>query len=1344
MIKQFTQGYGGMNQDISLSKTDNGKYWSARNIRITSTDQPSTFSITNEHGNESVLSIPIPTLNTDNTSIDYVVGSITKSLSYKTTNNNAVPPRCQLEEEYNGKTSGTQNIIAIEEARDSVIIITTDDAGWDCVWEFTDINSGVYGLTLIYMNNLALSSDTPIQIIYNYENSIIEKIYFVDGVNQLRFMNLRQSEANGDLINLADMEPSSIDTVSNFDLSQPTIQDIVGGGSHTSGMIQYAYGLYVLNGSQTTISPLSQLKPIDKGNGLGGGEINEKLGKAVILNIPNIDVNYTHIKIYSIKYTSFNQSPEVSVVADKEIDNYNTLTFYDNGSILYNITLAQFLFLGSAPKIPKHIATKDSRMFLINIKEKHFDVDLDMRAYAHTSGGSCIVIENLSSSNGRITGNSFTVNTTTYAVPLKHDAITNNYDTYKYQKDGSTRGGEGLHVKVELYQSDLPNAEDLKFFKDRELYRLGIEFYNGRGQISNPTWIMDFLSTEGNLEDNYNQLKVELKPAFYTWLNDSDNFADEYAKPIGYRILRADRQLIDRTIIAQGILNPTISNYRHTDKSTILSERKADAEDNSANKMPSLLRTFQDEAPVLGCKNYHLLDWNSANDTDKYDFGVGSDREVYNSQSTSKDWKAQTYQFSKLMMMYSPEISFSDVLLDSSLQMRVKGMHKQGDVNLWSSERHIVSALEVNEAKFKGGLNYRTATVETIKEDPLFLNDFGLWGASNAKDKTGFNQIERDMTGGFIKNTNSSIYDISGTPELAERGADFTAYNGNHKLRYANHLKTLHQDDFRNNKDHYHEDAQTQVVGSNTYGERCVVIMEGLDLDNATPIEDIKGRTSISETNGVLLVELRKSNDQLYLGASYGGNSYESKSISSYISIGDYTPIETDNIYIQSPGDTFVYPFSFIKMSKTDVELKDRSMTQMTEIVTFPVETAIDLKNRNDLSLEAWDNRYQPKYDEYMNYNTVYSQSATLVRTTDPGFKFKQVSEFDTRLIASKQKIAGENIDSWTDYLENEQIDMDGKYGPINGAINFRDEIYTFQDSGVAKIAINPRVQTTGSEGLAIELGTGQVLHDYHYLTTVSGALNKWGIKSTDRGFYYFDLMNKSIMRGNSQSIENISDREGLHQHLVNSVNFLELLGDNPLKNRGIVIGYNNVNKDVFFSFKQATDPFTLGFNEKPDAFISFHDFVPPFYINQGAKMMTVGPDGTSVWEHFKGEKCNFYGTYYPSNLVFNVRGDSYADFTFNNIMFKSEMTDNNGNELPTNTIDFIRCYNEYQDSGHRALTIGTNLKRRRRLWTAQIPRHAGSRDRIKSPWAFVEVTLTNASGDSIILHDITTSFTTY
>ena len=119
----------------------------------------------------------------------------------------------------------------------------------------------------------------------------------------------------------------------------------------------------------------------------------------------------------------------------------------------------------------------------------------------------------------------------------------------------------------------------------------------------------------------------------------------------------------------------------------------------------------------------------------------------------------------------------------------------------------------------------------------------------------------------------------------------------------------------------------------------------------------------------------------------------------------------------------------------------------MTEIVEFRVETRIDIKNRNDLSNIAWNSRQEPKHSEYTNYNEVYSQQPILTKTSDVGFKFKKVQEFDTRVISTKVKTPGEFIDSWTDILENESIDLDGQYGPINAVITLKDEIFCLQDT---------------------------------------------------------------------------------------------------------------------------------------------------------------------------------------------------------------------------------------------------------------------------------------------------------
>ena len=155
MIKQQLLGYKGMSKDLAKDKQSD-KYFNAKNIRILATDQQSSFSVTNEHGNQKIFAIPTPAFNISTTSIDYTVGTTDKFLVYETNTN--VIPRCNLEENYYGaagpvETSGTQVIIGTKELRDSAIIITTDSSGFDCFWELTNVNNGQFDLVLLYMND---------------------------------------------------------------------------------------------------------------------------------------------------------------------------------------------------------------------------------------------------------------------------------------------------------------------------------------------------------------------------------------------------------------------------------------------------------------------------------------------------------------------------------------------------------------------------------------------------------------------------------------------------------------------------------------------------------------------------------------------------------------------------------------------------------------------------------------------------------------------------------------------------------------------------------------------------------------------------------------------------------------------------------------------------------------------------------------------------------------------------------------------------------------------------------------------------------------------------------------
>ncbi len=1483
MMKQHPLGYLGMHQDMSKSKTKGGYYFSAENIRVKATDKSSTFGLTNEKGNEIVLAIPnivIQSIKTrfQYTNVDANPEAEFKILKYK--KETSATPGCEIEENYLPGGTGVaesdqQIIIGVVDVRGGAVICTTDGNGFDCFWELQGIGENNHTLTLLYCNNLGLSTQNQVQMIYNYENSIIEKIYFVDGEHQLRFFNMRQSEENGDLKNLVDLEASSINNVSKYDLSQPQIVTTDGGGIHTAGMIQYAYNLYILNGAQTTISPLSEIEPIAKGGGLGGGKLNEEINRSLLVNVNNIDRTYTHIRLYAVKYTSFNQMPSVSLIADREIDNYDSLSYYDDGNIIEALTPEEFLFLGSDPVIPQHIESKDNRLFSLGIKEETFDLDIDARCYGHDINGDAKVWENIKKVDDALVGPELTVNTTTYAVPEKHDAINRDYDTYEYTKNGSAtgtysvnrifvysgntsignidvyvdgtlyevpisntgnssfvadkvfnylvancndhtfeleylnsqyvifvtanffgstsptsvadqmginfsvdnptlgvgssiaRGAEGLFFRLNITQTAMSNedASEFRFLKDRELYRYGIIFYNDLGQQSVPKWLCDIKAPKGNLLGEYNQVLFEIKSEFYTWLN-AQTF-EENKTPVGYKIVRANRTILDRTVLTQGIINPMINN---------VPGNTSDAEYGTFNtmysaagtKMPSVIRTFEDVWPFSQIKQFRPLSFNKLDNVNISGFINGvltdlrSSKEEFRA-APANNMVSNSFQFNSMMMLYSPELMFENVSIDSSYKLRVIGMVKESDIRNWGKEFKTNTLATVREAKWRGGINNSSngVTVQEIMGSSSDIYDFGFFAPVNTSAGIQINQMYREFLDGYIDAPAEITYDIYGSPEVAERGVNGKAYNNDERFKYNNNWVEFRVDIF--SQDSTNDGASQGIFGEQSNGAKCIVFVEGTDDPDASPnprkhIRNFWENSGITHTAGMLMAEFIRDEDFKYIGNIYGGNTYESKSVTDYLPIGQYKNISDSSNFIESPGDTYVGDFKFQKMSKTGVDLVGNTYNQTTEIVCFRTETSVDLKNRSDKSVGRWDSSWQADYEEFQDYNRVYSQQANLVTSTDVGFKFKDIQEFDTRVMSSKLKSPGEAIDSWSDPLVNEVLDLDGKYGPITGAVNYRDEIYALQASATAKLSINPRASVTASDGIGLELGTGGVLNDYAYLSTEYGTLNKWSLQSTDGGFYYFDLNKQSILRFDQNGLQNLSNAAGFHSFFQNNVNRSDLILDNPVNLSGVCSGYDAANGDMFMTFLQnevadsnplakgadTNNYFTICWNEETNSFTSFYGYHPSFYLNQGPKFLTTNYNNNELWlQGVKGSN-KFYGTRFDSRVNFTVTPEGTLPSIYTNLTYNMEATDQDGNDVPNATFDKVSLRNDYQDSTFRNVIVRKNAKRRDRLWNITLPRDYGTRNRIKSPWCTLELLLNNDESHDIIAHDLIVSYTEY
>ena len=1347
--------YKGLKQDISNSKFSNQYYFEGKNIRLLATDSQSTGSITNTKGNISLFSIPIPIIDYNAKTISYNA----KTLIFTTDEIN-----------YNIE-SGIQKIIAQTTTRECVILLTTDDNGIDCVWK---VNLNDYDLELIYLRNLNFSTSNPPQIINNFENELVDKIYWVDGNNQMRFLNLKHSIDNDDLENLIDIPVNVIDMVGKYTLSQPTISNILTGGIHTAGMIQYAYNLYRLNSSQTKISPLSELVSLDKGS-LGGGDINEVVGAMPVVNISNIDHNYTHIKVYAVKYTSYNEIPSISLIEDRQLPTIGDIQIFDDGKIIETISLEEFIFLGSNIIIPKHINTKFNRLFLANYKEINFNVDLDCRAYSFNNSGTAVVYKDLTTETVNVTkpyypyavvptekptGTPFYITTDSDyddTILIKHDSINLNYDIYKYQKNGTTYGGEGKYLKYQLTKSTIYNPDN-KYFKDDEIYRIGIEFFNKYGQVSLPNWIADFKALDGNLQGQYNTLSVTLKPEFFTWLNTT-NFESEYDKPIGYKILIADRTLNDRTIISNGLLSPMMVNDKSKKQVNYSKSEDRNYVKQQVNTLPKLpnilLRNYNKNTqfgsiqPLRG--SLHLEEMSNNRES--------SNTEMPKAYYGDKDTSGRCYQYNTMFQLYSPEILFGEsVVLSEGLQLKIKGSLKNNINNSWGKRYNTSNEQIILEQKVTNALSsVYGGTLDTILNNdsnntPIWV--YGLVSHPKGSDASKVHHIMYDRvyggnssadinTGLYIKAPTSIKYDIYGKPEITEKGQSGTTYNNDPNYRYINSLESI----FTDGDTSWDDDGKynRKIITINSYGNRCATLVVGssdntVEHYNRPTYESLGLLAGITGDDNGLIAELVKTDVEIYLGNIYGGNSYEDKRRTNYIEIGTYTELNevTPTINIDSPGDTYVNFFKFARIVKTDTTNILEANFILEELITSICETTIDLKNRNDISFNEWDSKFQPLDADYHKYNNVYSQQPTLVQNRNLDYNIKKINNFDTNIISTKVKSAGEIIDNWTDISVNDVMTLDGKYGAINSLINFNDEIYSLQDSSLAFISINPRVQVQGEDGLSIELGSGNVLDRYKYISTTSGSINKWSVLSTPNAFYYYDLLNNSLMSFSGQ-LNKLSDSKGLHQFFINNNSIDNLKIDNPLFLTGISMGYDYVNNDLYISFKQSNKPtYTISFNEMLGEFVSLHDGIPSLYISRGSKFLTTNSDNTYLFEQNTGEYNNYYGEYKPSYIILNVNPESDLDTVFDNIMYKSEVYLDNIDQ-PDKTLTKVRLYNEYQDSGLVPLIVGrnSNLRRKFRDWNAILPRNQNSRERIRNPWVKLVLQFDNTSNYKLILHDV-------
>lgn len=380
----------------------------------------------------------------------------------------------------------------------------------------------------------------------------------------------------------------------------------------------------------------------------------------------------------------------------------------------------------------------------------------------------------------------------------------------------------------------------------------------------------------------------------------------------------------------------------------------------------------------------------------------------------------------------------------------------------------------------------------------------------------------------------------------------------------------------------------------------------------------------------------------------YGGLSADSLATTVYIPCGHFQPI-TDAIKAQIVtvvggqnkyifngvevwgGDCYINPVAYARTygaNSTGDNIHNIAMATV-----FPTESKYNFALRKGRRWEktgfADDGTHYPTgvnklntEENNLNVVTTYSETNALYFGTPINFSFTDL--YSVRWYYSNSKFYGELTDSFRQVLVNNFNDLDGRYGSIQASQYNNDAIYSFQEFAFGKLRIFERRAVSTAAAGNLNIGTGSVLDNIKYESTVYGTQHQLSIVNTDKALYWVDASQKSIVRFAGNGVDNLSNSKGIHNYMHDlfTLSLYDFSYDNPTYGGGIISVFDTENQEALFTFKNRPDlevnnkPLTLGYSEVLDHFSGFYTFRPSIYFTFGSLLMSYNDTSlTSIYD---------------------------------------------------------------------------------------------------------------------------------
>lgn len=398
-----------------------------------------------------------------------------------------------------------------------VLFTHEEDTKTDHIYRIEYVDEKNWRSLSLFDGNLGFDSKHPIETLANYETEAVQKVYWVDGINQPRFINIKKLDYSSD-------NPSQFDFVTEFspDLNIEITKTFLGTSLFGSGTIQYFFTYSNNFGQETNIVGKSNIYNLSGQERATSADAVSSC--AFKIDLKNLDKRFDNINIYSIITASGLSCNKVTTLPITD-----EVSYIDTGSYITSIDPTTLLYIGGTEIHAETLAQKDNTLFLGNIELQADSVDEKLKALIDATIRKDI--------SGNHMGESSMIE---FEYSDKYVFQNNSLGTVYY-------GDQQLNLGSDKYL----------FFKGGEKYRFGLVFLTGTGRRSSVYWIGDKVNT---LYPKTNSVRTYKAIAKCTIPQEIASYISKntlYKRAI---LVRAVMSESDRSIIAQGFVNPTVFN----------------------------------------------------------------------------------------------------------------------------------------------------------------------------------------------------------------------------------------------------------------------------------------------------------------------------------------------------------------------------------------------------------------------------------------------------------------------------------------------------------------------------------------------------------------------------------------------------------------------------------------------------------------------------------------------------------------------------------------------------------------------------------------------------------------